>query len=441
MTMKNRFRSLAATSAALVAVPVLATAIAACGEDGVPGVPSADEICCTEFSVGADLSDVKFSADAKLNGRFRAFAQSAGDFAAVGTVALDEVLVACRNIAKDLGASDEEVAGSGAAGVNKACAMAVAKINGTFGAGGMLEGSLAIDFQPPKCSVSAEAKLNCEASCDASASCDFNAKPPTCEGGKLEVECSGSCEAEASASVKCEGKCMASCEGACTAQGGVECAGKCEGTCKGAAEGGTGTGIKADGTCDGTCEGTCEVTAPGVTCEGTCKGECTGSCQAEGSVKAKCDGKCTGDISAPKCEGGELKLDCSASAECSGSCNGSAQAKAECTPPSLAIKFQAAAGVTLNAEAEAQLAVAIESIKVNLPKLLVVLQARGQAFVDLGAELAGEADVTAELAGDAGVKGIACGLAVVGVAVEGAANFKSAFEASGKVAGALKIGG
>ena len=128
---------------------------------------------------------------------------------------------------------------------------------------------------------------------------------------------------------------------------------------------------------------------------------------------------------------------CQVSAECSGSCSGSAQAKANCTPPSIALEFTAKAGLT--AEQSAQLAVAVESIKVNLPKLLLVLKARGAAFTTAisGVGTAGGSVVADP--GKLGVKGVACGAIAVAAVVDATANFKGALDASTSVAASFTL--
>ena len=131
---------------------------------------------------------------------------------------------------------------------------------------------------------------------------------------------------------------------------------------------------------------------------------------------------------------------CTASAECSGSCSGSAQAKANCTPPSIEIQFTAAA--TLTAEQKAQLDLAVNSIKVNLPKLLLVLKARSTAFATAitGVGTVGVSLVRNMDPGKLGVKGVACGGIALAAIVDATANFKGALEASTSVVGSFKLG-
>lgn len=325
----------------LAAAPVFA---------GCDGEGGGSPLCCNEFKVGATINaDIGGSAQSQVA------AQAVADFAGIASAAVDDVTAACRSMAQDLGAAkaDQDAAegnGDRREKMKAWCSLAVKAI-GTVKA--EAQGSIKVVFNPPACEASVSAKANCQAKCSAEGKCDIKANPPKCTGGKLQIECKGSCTAEAGASVSCQGSCDANCEGSCTAQGGVQCQGKCEGTCKGQAEGGTGTGIKADGTCDGTCEGTCEVTAPGVQCSGSCNGQCTGACKAEANASVKCDGKCDADYEPLKCEGGKLEGGCQVDAKCDANCDASVSAKAECRPPELTVEISGSANVQAAAKLKA----------------------------------------------------------------------------------------
>jgi hypothetical protein len=374
-------------------------------------------VCCTEFQVGGTISaDIGGGVQGQLA------AQAIADLAGVASVMVDDLGVACRNIAQDLDApkADQEAADAKESKADKTkawCELAVKQIGSFKGSA-----TLTVDFQPPVCEVSASAAVGCSANCSVDASCDVKATPPTCEGGKMEVSCKGGCTAKAGASVKCEGKCTGSCSGACEAQGGVECKGKCEGTCKGEAQGGTGAGIQADGSCDGTCEGTCEVTAPGVTCEGTCKGECSASCEGTAEASVKCDGECSGEVEPLKCTGGEFKAGCEVDAECSANCDASVKAKAECKPPSVTVVFTGTADA-------------------KIAKLKATLEANIGAVASIEAKVKILGNVAGELKGNVGglaeVKA-AC-LIPLGVAIGGAVNdIGTSVQVSGSLVASVK---
>jgi len=258
-----------------------------------------------------------------------------------------------------------------------------------------------IEYQEPKCEVSASASIEATAKCDAtvtpgsvSASCsgkcevepgsiDVSAK---CEGGvdaKIECtgtapdlvctgECTGGCELEAAAtcegscsgtcsvdiSGECSGTCKGSCSGTCSAEdGNGNCAGECDGTCEGSCE------VAASGKCEGSCSGTCELEA-GATCDGKCTGSCKyepGSASCEGGATAEIYCEAQGNVQKPKVEC-EASCDAevtppSASAECEASAKAEANLSAECTPPSIGVsyEFDATYMASLDAEAQANL--------------------------------------------------------------------------------------
>src|SRR5262245_59157762 len=95
-----RLKPLTALFVAGLAAPLLLTAY---GEDGLVPDPTGD-LCCKDFVVGADMSGVDFGLEGEVAGEFSAFAQAGGDLSAVATGALDDVAIACENIARDLGA-------------------------------------------------------------------------------------------------------------------------------------------------------------------------------------------------------------------------------------------------------------------------------------------------------------------------------------------------
>lgn len=428
MTKLFRFQPLTSLAFTGLALAVLTTG---CGEDN-PLSDATSALCCNEFAVGADLSGADFGLEGEIDGQFKAFAQAASDLSVVANGALLDVSVACENMARDMGADtaavDAAVAKGGAAGVKDVCNLAKARITAILGA------RVTVNVQPAVCEISVNAQASCEGSCSVEGECDATAEPPTCEGGKLTVECGGTCTAEGSASVACTGSCTGSCSGSCTAEAGatVACEGRCEGICT-AGAGGDNTGIQADGTCKGNCDGKC-IAKAGVEmeCQGTCEGSCDAACEAQANVKFECDGKCEGEFEAPKCEGGKLELACDVDAECEANCEASASARAECTPPSIEI------GVT--GKSTAEVTAAIASLRANLPNLLVVFQARGEAFaagiqasVTAGGKMAGKL-------GDISGEAVLCIPPIVEALGDASGDFKAAFDASGEVAVSVGIG-
>jgi hypothetical protein len=394
----------------------------------------AGSLCCTDFKVGADLSGTDFGVDASIKGQFAAFAQASGDLAAVATASLEQVSGACKAIATAGGKNADVVDANDAKKpeerVTAWCNLAVGRIKGTFSAAG----SIKVVAQAPKCEASFSAGAKCQANCSADAKCDVNATPPTCEGGTLQVSCSGSCTAKAGATLSCEGGCDANCSGSCTAQGGVavDCEGKCDGTCAAGGSAG-GNGAQADGSCKGTCQGTCtaSATAPAVKCSGSCKGSCSGSCKATAGASVKCDGQCDAKATPLSCKGGTLKASCQVDAKCDANCNASVQAKAECSPPSLAI--------TASGSLDAEGSVLIDALRINLPDIFLIFTTRGKAFADMVANVAGSAETVVD-PGKLGLKGTACLGAIVPVIVQAGASMSAAFNASVSVAGSVGSG-
>jgi hypothetical protein len=399
---------------ALRVLPVVALGVLPVTLMGCPGEDN--PLCCGEddFQVGGTIT-VEGSAGVAM--------QAVADFAAIASGSIDDLTAACRTISEDL---DSPKADRDAAEANPDkrgkmdayCQLATDAIVAFKAEAG---GTLTIDFQPPVCEASISAKADCQAQCSGSASCDLQANPPTCEGGSLEISCSGSCTAEAGASVYCEGGCTGSCQGECTAEGGVDCAGKCDGTCS---AGAAGSGIQADGTCQGTCTGTCKATPPMAMCTGTCKGECSASCEAMAMASVKCDGTCDADYEPLKCTGGELKGGCQVEAKCEANCDASVQAKAECKPPSLAITFSGAA----NAEVAGKLKLVLEA---NLG-VVAALEARLEGMFAIVGTFVGsvDADVLAEIK-------IACIPVILAAVVDAGADVEASFTAAGSIMGSI----
>ena len=427
MNLKNRLKPLG-----LLAFSALAISSVTAGCSAVKDAQ--DAACCKEFVVGQDMTGADFGADVSIKGSFNAYAQATGDLSATASATLSDVTVACQNIALDLGAdpADASVAGvTGTAAASAWCALAVKQFKANFGASGSLSAAATVDFTPPVCTASVQATASCEGNCDASAMCDVKANPPKCMGGQLSVDCKGGCTANAGVKLECTGSCSASCTGSCKATATapkIDCQGKCEGTCT-AGGASNGTGIQADGTCDGQCDGNCTIdegTAT-VTCKGTCDGHCGGTCEGSADASVKCNGKCDADYTPLQCEGGTLQASCMVDAHCEANCNASASAKAQCTPASVNVTASAKAGVD-----DAQLQVALDSLKVNLPNLLLAVKGRAATFAanataaaTAGADIAGSGKLNAK----GGVCAIDIALAI-GVAID---NMSKAASAAGSV--------
>lgn len=289
--------------------------------------------------------------------------------------------------------------------------MADAVLTGYAQFTGNIDGSVSLDYTPPRCAVSANATLQAKAQCEAEAS-----------PGRASVECRGECVADASVmGGECEGNltctgtapsfaCEGTCEGLCELEAGGECEGTCQGTCtldgEAACDGecmgdtdgdGNCTGeckVRAGGKCEGECTGSCELSAS-ATCSGQCRGDCTwdpGSATCSGeltctppsaSASVMCNGECRGEVEPPMVR-----------AECEASVKAEAELSAECTPPSIGLSYDLAADFEFEGESNVDAQVAYHA----------KLEAFFDAYAELlaqGAELEGIVRATEGLAGAA----------------------------------------
>jgi hypothetical protein len=390
-------------------------------------------VCCKEYQP-ADMLAVKWTiTDPQARANFAAFAQAAGDLQLLASATVTDLGISCRNIAVDLGATAAELQGPDQAASPEAsadgwCSLAAAKITAA------LPANFSVKAEAPSCEIDVQAKARCQASCSVSASCDIKTTPVKCEGGRLEVSCKGSCGVTATApKIFCAGKCEAKCQGTCRATvqaPSVNCNGRCNGTCAAGGEA-NGTGIQADGTCNGTCTGTC-VAKPGaaeLTCAGSCEGDCSGSCTVEpGRASVRCDGECKTDFEPLKCTGGTLSGGCKVEAKCDANCEASVSARAQCTPGRLEIT------------GGAQLAALARTLDANLPTILEILNGRAKQFEKLTGTFAGSVEgfLNSDAKAYAGVSG--CVATIPDSIRRSTTQLATALSASGKVAGAIKVG-
>jgi hypothetical protein len=322
-----------------------------------------------------------------------------------------------------------------------------------------VDGGITIKYEPPKCQASVEVAV------EAAAECDVEADP-----GSIEASCMGSCEVSADVAAMCSAMgtlectgqapnfaCSGSCSGSCQLEVAAGCEGTCNGTCEGSCSACTGGACQMDGmgnvtncagSCDANCQGTCQLEAGG-SCSGRCEGECTynpgmamceagatAKCDVSAMAEASCEGSCEGEVRPPE-----------VSAECEASVEAKANASVECTPPSLSVEFQFAAG--LDADAQATFRVWLEGFKGRFAALLAA-NAKLEIVGDAAAGLVAAADGAVQGAfdtiasGDLDIKasiGIGCALAeldAVGSALgDATASVQASVAATGMVAGAV----
>jgi hypothetical protein len=391
----------------IVAVPLLIDCGGMKMPGGVPGMPALPGGCPANTADASAIMGANFGFKGDLEGRVKAGLAAGADLQKIAVDLEAEVATACGNLAKDLGATDDQIKPKEAGPGKKAEAACNAAVKAIGDIKAKASGKLKVDVKPPVCSASVDAMANCAGSCDA------KIKPGeakvTCEGGKLSGECSGACQGdcEVQAGAKCEGTCGGTCDGECSG----DISGKCDGTCNGKCD-----GKDSKAKCAGNCDGKCTGGKAEATCHGECKGSCNATCTAtaKGECKGTCSGSCSVQMKAPKCSG-EVKPP-EMSAECKAHCNASVNANLECKPAMVTVTISGAADAT----AAAKLKTAFEK---DLPALLkVTLSMKGK--------LEGiTAGVKASLEG---VKGAAQGDAGAALKVAGcfAASLKAQAEAS-----------
>lgn len=389
--MKWRFALMPVALAGLAIVPL----------QGCDKVTEAQQsLCCSEFVPGADLASVEWGLEGDVEVNYGAFMQAVSDFTGVANAMVTDVSNACQAIAVDLGSDPGEVTETKPDARAKAwCDLAIGKISAA-------SASLKITFQPPSCTVNASVQATCEGKCTADASCKLTPAEivARCDPGKLSGKCEGSCEA------KCEG----------SANLAVACEGTCEGTCEG----------MCAGQCSNMDGGECRGACTGGTCQGTCRGSCTMEAGASVTCDGQCTGGCMGEIKAPKCTA-ELKqspkVECNAKAECNASCSASASAKAECREGSIEIS------------GDSNIDDIIATLKVNLPKIILVAKARGELMLK-NAEAVANARGGIEAGVGGSVKATACIVPAAAAIVQAVTNVEASLTASVDVMASVNLG-
>ena len=338
------FGCIAATSALLMD----------CGS--LPGVPGAGKLpggCNVDIHNPSAIMSGSFGLKAEVEGRLKAALSAGAGLEQLSLKLEADVATVCGDLAKDLGATDAELAPKEAGPGKKAEAACNAAVAHLATVKATVKGKVKIDAKPPTCSVSMDASAKCSGECDATI--EPGSVKVECEGsisGTCEAECKGECHLEAGA--ECSGTCGGTCEGTCKGEFKGECKGKCKGKCD---------GKKSSAACAGTCEGKCEGAEVKGSCSGSCGGSCTGSCEvkAGGSCTGTCSGGCSVEYKEPKCDG-EMKAP-EVSAECKADCDVKMQSELQCTPAQVEVSIAGSADVEGAAKLEA-------ALKAHLPKLL-----------------------------------------------------------------------
>lgn len=396
------------------------------GVPGAPNVPGMPGSCPANIADASAIMGANFGLDGELEGKVKAALAASANLQAISADIEGEVVTACSNLAKDLGAKDDDLKPKedGPGKKAEAACNVASKLIGEFKA--KAKGKVVVDVKPPKCEASLDASVDCAAKCDA------KVKPgevkATCEGGEISGQCDAKCEGKCTvdASATCEGSCSGECKGECNA----EISGKCDGTCEGKCDGKDTKG-KCAGTCDGKCKGKADAQ-----CNGTCKGSCSASCemQAKGECKGTCSGKCSVEMKAPKCSGTVKPPE--VSAECKANCDAEVNGKAECKPATVFVKVDGAA----DAEAAMKLKAALTK---NLPGLLKVsVGMKGKLESAVGSvKVAVEgAKAAVTSGGDAALKVGSCFAASLEASAKASVSINVSVKASASASGSASAG-
>jgi hypothetical protein len=402
-----------------------------CGKmpGGIPGGPSLPGVpgsCPANIADAKAIMDAKFGLDGELEGKVKAALAASANLQAISAEVEGEVVTACSNLAKDLGAKDEDLKPKedGPGKKAEAACNVAAKLVGDFKA--KAKGKVVVDIKPPKCEASLDASVDCAAKCDA------KVKPgevkATCEGGEVSGECSAKCEGKCTveAAANCEGSCSGACKGECSA----DISGKCDGDCAGKCDGKDSKG-KCAGTCDGKCKGKVDAQ-----CNGTCKGSCSASCemQAKGECKGTCSGKCSVEMKAPKCSGTVKPPEMSA--ECKANCDAEVNGKAECKPATVFVKIEGAA----DADASMKLKTALTKDLPALLKVSIGMKSKLESAVGSVKVAVEGAKAAVTSGGDAALKVGGCFAASLEASAKASVSINVSVKASASASGSASAG-
>lgn len=364
-------------SAPMLMVGLASPALVNC--DALGGLPGAG---CPALQSG-NFAELNFQGEAA--GKLKGFIETVYNFDKLALEIEGDLIGACKELGVAVGIPEADLAAEpgGGDGAKKACEATANKVKAIIDGAGSI--SLNIEIGEPRVEVDVEAMMSCLSECGAAI--DPGQLEASCEGGEI----SGTCEAE--------------CTGTCTVEAGADCSGSCAGTC----------------------EGTCNGEESSGKCEGTCEGKCSTECKMEG--KADCSGTCSGgcsaEIKAPKCSG-EFKPP-SVDAECHSGCVAETAGSAKVVPPSI--------NITVDGEVSGEVTALIDGLKVALPKIVAIGQARAgqlvgtaKGLVEAGAELP-------SIASSAGLEAVGCIAMAVDMVAGASASLSVSVEMSASVSG------
>lgn len=309
---------------------------------------------CDEFQPGTDV-DASLQVDAKV----KTFMQAASDFVKHGDVIKGDVVTACTNIAKDLGAqdtwtglqsADDRISNESGTG---ACDQAGSRVEDILVAAGKVNANVAIAVSRGECHLDFDEEKKCDESCAANATCDAGTCETRCDPAKLSVECETTCEAGATCvgTADAPANCMGKCE--------AECQGSCKGTCIGE----DGTKTTDNPNCRGKCSSSCNGT-----CRGMCKIDASEGVQCGANVR--CTGGCSGSYTSPVCTTQYTPPKCTVDQDCLAACHAKVVEDAVCDPTQV--------DVFANVDASPDVAKLVQTLKKNLPPLFDAANQQGK---------------------------------------------------------------
>ncbi len=189
----------------ILAFPMIVDCGAVKGVPGASNLPNVPGGCPASISDASAIMNANFGLAADLEAEDKGSLAASADVQKIGADLEAEVATACSNLAKDLGATDADLAPKeeGPGKKAEAACNAAVKIIGEVKAKAGIKYKL--DIKPPVCNASVNAMADCAGKCDATVK-PGSAKV-TCEGGKLSGKCDAKCEGtcELDAGAKCEG--------------------------------------------------------------------------------------------------------------------------------------------------------------------------------------------------------------------------------------------
>lgn len=360
-------RSFAIHGARISILSVVFGAIAAgCVDPNSPLITEGTE-GCDEIRSSSSIDSVE------VDGSVRDLMHAASDFTSVVRATKQDVLTACGNVARDLGADDSwsaiedaDDAISNSAGTG-ACDRAAEAIDALLPA--QASALIAIDYAKGYCYVDYQKQVECDEKCTTEEVCEPGPAETRCEPGSLSVKCDAECQTGGT----CVGtrEVAANCMGMCES----ECQGQCMGTCTGR------DGKKTDN--DPNCRGKCSSTCIG-TCKGRCKIDVSEGCDC--GTEARCQGGCTTTFTEPVCVTEYGPPQCTVEESCHEVCTARVWANPVCVPTTVSVHVDLTAHpelTPLKATLEANLALLVDVAEHRGPQIRAAVERLGDASAAL----------------------------------------------------------